>query len=116
MSGHKFSVGDTGLTRDGRPYRVICVDAKHSMTPIIALVTIDDGALEMPVRLRTNGQLARGEHESDLMPPKQKRWVNVYRTEMPFLHATKKDADFMADTNPDRIACIEIEFSEGQGL
>lgn len=43
-------------------------------------------------------------------PQKLKRWVNVYSD----THATREDADRGADG--DRIACIEIEFEEGDGL
>ena len=44
------------------------------------------------------------------VPEKLVRWVNVY----PDAHPSKKDADHCAAA--DRIACIRIEFEEGEGL
>ncbi len=45
-------------------------------------------------------------------PQKQRMWVNVYKTI--FGYSTKDEANERAA--PDRIACIEIEFEEGDGL
>lgn len=35
----KFRVGDRGVTAEGQPYRVICVDKVASHCPIVALIT-----------------------------------------------------------------------------
>jgi len=46
-------------------------------------------------------------------PEKQERWINIYdfgRFDPPY--KTKKEAD----TRSDRIACIRIEYEEGEGL
>lgn len=43
-------------------------------------------------------------------PQKHVKWVNVY----PTTHATREEADKRA--LPSRIACVRIEFEEGEGL
>ena len=48
-------------------------------------------------------------------PVLHKRWVNIYRNHFAYYpYLTKEEADKRA--SPLRIACIEIEFEEGQGL
>lgn len=50
-----------------------------------------------------------------MAPKKFKRWVNVYDDPRCCgMHATKVEADINAQAS--RIACIEVEFEEGQGL
>jgi len=44
-------------------------------------------------------------------PIKHKRWVNIYPSTV---HATREEADSGAARN--RIACIEVEFEEGEGF
>lgn len=67
---------------------------------------------------------AQGETGWDLVnvPQKHKRWVNVYRhqhdTEVLISCSSRGGADAaaFAITEGERIACIEIEFTEGDGL
>ena len=56
--------------------------------------------------------LSAHEREWRVKPQKLKMWVNVYKTI--FGYSTKDEANERAA--PDRIACIEIEFEEGEGL
>ena len=59
--------------------------------------------------------LSAHEREWRVKPQKLKRWVNMYAGISACSgHPTKEDADNGA--TPDRIACIEIEFEEGDGL
>lgn len=57
------------------------------------------------------------EEESKFVPsqfePRHKRWVNFYPNASN-RHATKEDAD--AVRGEDCIACVEVDFTEGQGL
>ena len=39
---YKFKVGDTGKTRDGQNYRVICTDMRSVFDTIVALLHDDD--------------------------------------------------------------------------
>ena len=56
---------------------------------------------------------APAEHEHDLMPPKQELWLNIYRS-FTASYLTREAADNDADKS--RIACIRVEFTEGEGL
>ena len=48
-------------------------------------------------------------------PVKQKRWINIYpESNSKSVYSTKDKADKLAVNL--RIACIEVEFVEGQGL
>lgn len=42
------------------------------------------------------------------------RWVNFYPTRYPWDYNTKDEAD--KNAAPNRIACIKVEFKEGEGL
>lgn len=71
------------VTRDGRPVRIICTDAK-SIYPVIGLV--DDGICgERFISCQKNGRMSNDiiESPSDLFlgPIKHTDWVNLYRTE-----------------------------------
>ncbi|MHB8744779.1 MAG: hypothetical protein ACYC9L_16940 [Sulfuricaulis sp.] len=58
-------------------------------------------------------------HPTDLIqaPQRHVRWVNCYnyRNSGGAAYATREEADFHAD-NLFRIACIRVEFTEGEGL
>ena len=74
---YKFKVGDTGLTRDGRKFRVICTD-KISVIPeyvLVALVTEEDGAEQQRVATVYGCFVATLESAIDLMPPRPKMWM-----------------------------------------
>ena len=48
-------------------------------------------------------------------PVRHKRWVNIYHTPSGYApYLTREEADKKAA--PTRIACIKIEFEEGEGL
>jgi hypothetical protein len=57
------------------------------------------------------------------IPQKTTKWLNIYRYDRDiydryiynsYIHPTQKEADNVCDDN--RIACIKIEFEEGEGL
>ena len=114
----KITMDGKYQTRDGRPVRVLCVDAECGQ-PVVAIV-----AGYILLQFESDGRFFRnGDYQSefDLIPVPEKRrikfWVNVYepfRTSV--IHEDKASADAYA--NPDRIACLEIdrEFPVGEGL
>lgn len=69
------------VTRDGRPARIICFDAK-SLNNIIALV--EDGGSEEPISVTPDGEYSPcfGPSNNDLFMVTVKRegWVNMYKT------------------------------------
>lgn len=69
---HEWKVGDTGKTRGGYDFRIVCVDAKGDY-PIIAL--IDYGRPnESVILVKENGRLYKDDSDAsaDLMPPAPK--------------------------------------------
>jgi hypothetical protein len=56
------------------------------------------------------------EHDRDLIEVKPKHvvWVNVYAARIDGMFCSRKTADACAF--PQRIACIRIEYEEGEGL
>jgi hypothetical protein len=66
---YQFKVGDTGNTRNGRPYRVIATDLKSEDT-IVAAITLLSGEEYVALRFATGKRFADGTSDADdLMPP-----------------------------------------------
>ena len=93
------------LTRDGNKARVYAADGgDQSLHGAILL-----NGKWYAHTWNADGSWASSPNPADLIPPKQVRWVNVY----PEGFCESRDvADRFAD--PSRIACIRIEFTEGQ--
>lgn len=105
-----------GHLSGGHKARIICTDAKGP-TPIVALLETTTGEV---ARLYSSS----GRHELDASinlvnapAPKRKfvRWVNMYEHKSwCYSHITKETADHEAASQ--RIACVRVEFEEGEGL
>ena len=112
-----FTVGQKCQTRDGRDARVICVDraGKH---PIVALVT-DRQGYEHLYSYPSSGIRAPvdGDDPSELIPPKRSGtfWVNVYDGYPSSCHGSKELA-LKNSFSPTRLACVEVQWTEGDGL
>lgn len=112
-----FKVGQKLKTRDGRDARVICVDRKHELYPVMALVA-DSFGHETMHSFEEDGRFCNsGNGCLDLMPPTEKRegWLNVYRSKpsgrdhtSTKMFESKEVADACAAS--DRIACVRIEY------
>jgi hypothetical protein len=104
-------------TRDGRPARILATDIRHPNEPIVAAV--DYGEYEVVRCYKPNGRWHDGRTpENDLVnvPQKRKRWLNIYRGNYSGeLCHTRDEADANAVMGA-RIACIEIEWEDGEGL
>lgn len=101
-------------TRDGKDVRVLCVDRKSKCGfSVVALV--GEGDFESTISYRAEGNVFLGGTKSALdlieVKPKQFVWINLYPS---MDHHTKELADKNAGDN--RIACIRVEFEEGEGL
>lgn len=88
---------------DGTPARIVCADRKGGC-PIVALI----GEQERVLTFEYDGSSPYGTLVN--VPEKHVRWVNIY----PSAQETREGADAQAHT--DRIACIRVEFEEGEGL
>ena len=69
-------------TREGKPARIICTDAKSEKYQVVALVTKKDGQ-ESLATFETSGKYCSGYNSHlDLFfaPEKHEGWVNVYKS------------------------------------
>jgi len=84
-----FKVGDTGKTRGGDNYRVICVDALGKY-PVIALV-MEGGGREYACRYAANGKvLIKESHNYDLIkqPVREVLYAPLYKTASGYIEHT----------------------------
>lgn len=104
----------TYRTRDGREVRIYAVDGA-SPDNIHGAVKSERG---WSVRewFPEGNYLESEDHPTDLIEvkPKHVRWVNVYSRGGWSDYEDRKSADSFAMST--RIACIRIEFEEGEGL
>ena len=99
-------------TRDGREVRLLMTDG-GGLTPIIGAIKLINGEWS-PCNWPAFGH-CRKFTNMDLIEvkPKHVRWVNLYSVGI----LTREDADSHALGSPHkRIACIRVEFEEGEGL
>ena len=107
--GHKWQ------TRDGKPVEIYRQD--DGTGRILGAVYYEhEKKWGLRVWFENGGWCLKRGHQYDLVdvPVKHIRWVNVYDIKNPRSHPTKEKADKYAGTN--RIACIKIEYEEGEGL
>jgi len=110
----QFKVGDTGKTRDGRPYRVIATDLKFDDT-IVAIIE-NNGGDEFAAMRFANGRVVAdgGLQAGDLMPPTPAVYINVYEQEDgtrvagAYNQSSREDAD-NSGRGGTRIGCIRVE-------
>lgn len=102
-------------TRDGREVRIYAVDG-GGFYPIQGAVLIGGrwimyswsglGYINRPIDPEANDLIE--------VPKIIKAWVNIYPFSDGYVYKTREEADKAADFN--RIACVQIEFKEGEGL
>lgn len=117
----KFDPTKPVQTRDGKPARIMTTDCKNDNFPIAAL--IDYGNSEIAEFYTIDGFLREDHQELDIdlvnCPEKHVRWLNVYSDGGIGVYSSREIADKYAsalDKVVPRIACICIEFEEGDGL
>lgn len=106
-------------TRCGLKARIICTDRKsRGGYHVVALVAVPNED-EATLWFSTDGESEVG-YQLVNVPVKHKRWINIYKDTKgdPYLSTHSSSTKGEADANAGlyRIACIEIEFEEGQGL
>ena len=106
-------------TRDGHKARIICFDAKCD-TPIIALITTDNGE-EITFDYLIDGTFANSENpDNDLMmlPEKKEGWINIIgksgcdRAALGRIYKSREDAVESAKNNDMYIATVKIVWEE----
>ena len=105
------------VTRDGRPARIICTDAKIAF-PIIALILEKDGT-ETVCSYNARGEYWSSNEltDTDLMfaPTKKEGWVNIYNRAARgcgLIHESEEKAKLNADKDKTYIATVKIEWEE----
>ena len=107
------------VTRDGRPVRILCTNAKRDF-PVIGLITVKEGN-ECIEEFKENGKWSDNpKSELDLFFEEGKRegWVNIYKIpdtdelETSIIFSTKEDAKFYREDNPNYVATTKIEWKE----
>lgn len=97
---------------DGNPARFIAhiPDAIEDQRVIVRIENAEVRSL------CENGKLfVHNEHTMlSMAPKKRKTWLNCYNKVGGSCYKSRYEADKYA--GPDRIACVEVEFEEGQGL
>ena len=107
-------------TREGKPARIICTDAKSEKYQVVALVTKKDGQ-ESLATFETSGKYCSGYNSHlDLffVPEKKEGWLNIYRSESGFYlrgnpYKSKEEADEVAKANyKTYCTTVKIEWEE----
>lgn len=103
------------ITRDGRPVKFIAHVPEVSNEECKVIVLIN-GKCRCDHFAESGKWVTCSESDVDLFmaPVTHKRWLNIYPDARTVLWALKEDADINADD--DRIACIQITFTEGEGV
>ena len=108
------------VTREGKPARIICTDAKFEKYQVLALITKKDGQ-EMLAILDTSGKFRSGyDSHLDLFfaTEKHEGWLNIYRGESGFClrgnpYKSKEEADEVAKANYKTFCTtVKIEWEE----
>ena len=106
-------------TRAGVKVRILCTYAGGEY-PIAGLV---QGLNDIAYRWTSDGKfLTNGKlKDNDLIniPEKRKVWVNVYRDGQFVMFGKEQTCKCDCDNQTgggDRIACVKVEFTEGEGL
>ena len=102
-------------TRAGRPVELLTTSARGAW-PVVGHI----GGEEQASLWSLNGAYGysySGVHVRDLVEVKPKRtlWLNVYPDDEVYAHGSREDAEG-GNADDSRIACLKIEFEEGEGL
>lgn len=103
-----FEVGNTYKTREGLDARLIYRRASHKY-PLVWIVNPDEN--DKLISTTEEGcHMKTLQSELDIMPPVKVAYLNIYR------HRNKHESRIVADAwgASDRIACVRVEYYEGQ--
>jgi len=94
--GNKITMEGKYQTRDGKPARVICLDAKDYHYPVIALVPDSEGRDEIITYTADGCVYSEREHISDLVSLKENKtvYVNFFPNGTATWYDNKPDAVF----------------------
>lgn len=123
----KFEAGKEYPLRNGWKAKVLMTDSGGNY-PLIGAYYDEHRKVWETATWTEDGRSLFGDDSdplaADLLPPlkpKHAGWVNVYKAHhgerlWASLHESREDCDYSFSTSGKRIACIRIEFEEGEGL
>jgi len=85
--------------------------------PLAVIVHFDDGTNDVLTYTREGNLYTDADSSSNLVnvPVQRTLWLNIYKSGGEILpHPSRERADLSA--SDDRIACIEVTYTEGEGL
>ena len=105
-------------TRDGRPVRIICTDAKYYDYPIIALIEWEK--VEEACDYTKDGYLNDGhitDYDLFFAPEKHEGWANIYLCDGEYslddvIYSSRIDAEESGKKFEDYLTTIQIEWEE----
>ena len=109
------------VTREGKPVRIICTDAKSENYPIVALIEnkLTEGENLLCYTKEGKIYLDNGLSGADLFfaPVKKSGWINLYKMNSiispgPQAYDTKEEAESAAGDKSYYISTIKIEWEE----
>ena len=106
-----FKPGMTVKTRDGREARIYATDGGRDGNHVHGAL-LNHGAW-LSQTWYSNGRMVKSDEcPEDLMPPKKELWVHVYRDGTG--HGFRDRHTATSLTHNDVVACIRVEYQEGQ--
>jgi len=110
----KFELGKTYKMRDGQSATLVHIFGEEKKSKF-KLLWVSDG-INFTTMLSGHFWLSMEASPNDIMPPKQSGtvYLNVYSDDTYGWHKSLEAANLHSAA--DRIACIEVQWEEGQGL
>lgn len=100
-------------TRDGRPVELLTTNARGAW-PVIGHIGDENQVFRWAIDGAFCGTSPIRTLDLVEVKPKRVMWFNVYHGGEVHAHDSREDADGGSGDN--RIACLKIEFEEGEGL
>jgi hypothetical protein len=95
------------------PWRVLCTDRPRPYELVLLMNSVGD-----TLCVSADGKVGANSIAFENIPERREAWVNIYRrppsSPEAHVHFTREEADNRAGRS--RIACIRIEYEEGEGL
>lgn len=121
MSNLIIEAGKYYLSRDGRQVHVVAIrDDMAQLFPVLGYFTGLSGFSAWTAD-GGRGNLSGPNDSLDLIeewvePLGGTVWVNVYENDELYTHHSREAADRCCKNNQTRLACIEVNWKEGEGL
>jgi len=117
---NEIAPGATGTTEDGHMFRIFITDGGGAY-PVIGIYLPHNSGAWLTARWTAKGEPVYGSSGLRISeePTRGVFWINIYQKDYPkdrfsAGHLTREEAD--RHSRSSRLACVKIEWAEGQGL